>query len=85
MAAAAVTAQLAAYCASLDFAALPPAVQERTRFLVLDLAGNILRGRHDAESTPALLATARALGLGRRQCRRARRQRPLHARPAPRC
>ena len=63
MAAAAVTAQLAAYCASLDFAALPPAVQERTRFLVLDLAGNILRGRHDAESTPALLAAARALGL----------------------
>ena len=63
MAAAAVTAQLAEYCASLDFAALPPAVQERTRFLVLDLAGNILRGRHDAESTPALLAAARALGL----------------------
>ena len=60
---AAVTAQLASYCASLDFAALPPAVQERTRFLVLDLAGNILRGRHDAESSPALLAAARALGL----------------------
>ncbi len=61
--AAAVTAELAAYCASLDFAALPPAVQERTRFLVLDLAGNILRGRHDAESTPALLAAARAMGV----------------------
>lgn len=58
-----VTSQLAAYCASLDFAGLPPAVQQRTRFLVLDLAGNILRGRHDAESTPALLAAARALGL----------------------
>ena len=59
----AVTAQLASYCASLDFAVLPAGVQERTRFLVLDLAGNILRGRHDAESTPALLAAARALGL----------------------
>src|SRR6476469_73488 len=52
----AVTAELAAYCASLDFATLPPEVQERTRFLVLDLVGNIVRGRHDAESTPALLA-----------------------------
>ncbi|MBD0272992.1 MAG: MmgE/PrpD family protein, partial [Acetobacteraceae bacterium] len=60
---AAVTKQLAAYCASLDYAALPPAVQERTRFLVLDLVGNILRGRHDAESTPPLLAGARAMGV----------------------
>ena len=59
----AVTAELAAYCANLDFATLPPEVQERTRFLVLDLVGNIVRGRHDAESTPALLAAARALGL----------------------
>ena len=59
----AVTETLAAYCASLDFAGLPPDVQERTRFLVLDLVGNIIRGRHDAESTPALLAMVRALGL----------------------
>jgi 2-methylcitrate dehydratase PrpD len=61
---AAVTETLAAYCASLDFATLPAEVRERTRFLVLDLVGNIVRGRHDAESTPALLAMARALGLG---------------------
>ncbi|RYJ02764.1 MAG: MmgE/PrpD family protein, partial [Acetobacteraceae bacterium] len=60
---AAVTETIAAYCASLDFATLPPEVQERTRFLVLDLVGNIVRGRHDAESTPALLAMVRALGL----------------------
>ena len=60
---AAVTAELAAYCASLDFATLPPEVVERARFLVLDLVGNIVRGRHDAESTPALLAAVRALGL----------------------
>ena len=58
-----VTAEIAAYCAALDFATLAPEVQERTRFLVLDLVGNIVRGRHDAESTPALLAAARALGL----------------------
>lgn len=60
---AAETETLAAYCASLDFATLPPEVQERTRYLMLDLVGNIIRGRHDAESTPALLGMARALGL----------------------
>ncbi|MEN0072900.1 MAG: MmgE/PrpD family protein [Paracraurococcus sp.] len=60
---AAITAEIAAYCAKLDFASLPAEVQERTRFLVLDLVGNIVRGRHDAESTPALIAAARALGL----------------------
>ncbi|MDO9708628.1 MmgE/PrpD family protein [Paracraurococcus lichenis] len=60
---AAVTATLAEYCASLDFAALPAEVQERTRFLVLDLVGNIVRGRHDAESTAPLLEAVRALGL----------------------
>ncbi len=58
-----VTAEMAAYCATLDFATLPAEVRERTRFLVLDLVGNMVRGRHDAESTPALLAAARALGL----------------------
>jgi len=58
-----VTATLARYCSTLDFATLPAEVQERTRFLVLDLVGNILRGRHDAESTPPLLAAVRALGL----------------------
>jgi 2-methylcitrate dehydratase PrpD len=30
---------------------------------VLDFAGNAVRARHDAESTPALLAAVRALGL----------------------
>ena len=60
---AAVTAELAAYCANLDFATLPPEVQERTRFLVLDLVGNIVRARHDAESTTAFLAAARAMGM----------------------
>ena len=75
---AAVTAELAAYCASLDFATLPPEVQERTRFLVLDLVGNIVRGRHDAESTPALLAAARALGLAAGGSAVLGDSRPLH-------
>lgn len=58
-----ITEALAAHVAGLRFEALPAAVRERTRYLLLDLVGNIVRGRHDTESTPALLAAARALGL----------------------
>lgn len=58
-----VTENLAAFTAGLAYDALPAAVAERARFLVLDLVGNIIRARHEAESTPALLAGARALGL----------------------
>lgn len=58
-----ITTDLAAYCAGLKMADLPPEVVVRTRQLVLDLVGNIVRGRHDSESTPALLAAAKALGL----------------------
>jgi len=60
---AAVTRTLAEYTAGLDFRVLPEGVQTRTRFLMLDLVGNMLRGRHDTESTPPVLAAARALGL----------------------
>jgi 2-methylcitrate dehydratase PrpD len=60
---AAITAPLADFIAGLRHEALPDAVQRRTRFLLLDLVGNMLRGRHAAESTPPLLAAARALGL----------------------
>lgn len=58
-----ITTDLAAYCAALRLDCLPPEVVARARVLVLDLVGNIVRGRHDAESTPALLAATRALGL----------------------
>ncbi|MBR0644251.1 MmgE/PrpD family protein [Plastoroseomonas hellenica] len=61
--AAAVTRDLAAFSAAIEHDALPEAIRTRTRFLVLDLIGNIVRGRHDAESTAPLLATVRALGL----------------------
>ena len=60
---AAVTADLAAFSAALRWDALPAAVQERTRLLVLDLVGNMLRGRREAESTPPLIAAMTALGL----------------------
>jgi 2-methylcitrate dehydratase PrpD len=58
-----ITGQLAQFSAAIDLEALPPEVVQRARFLVLDLVGNIVRARHDAESTPSLLAATRALGL----------------------
>jgi 2-methylcitrate dehydratase PrpD len=58
-----VTETLAAFSATLRAETLPDPVRVRTRQLVLDLAGNILRGGYEAESTPALLAAARALGF----------------------
>ena len=58
-----ITQTLSAFTAGIKLADLPPDVVERARFLVLDLVGNIVRARHDAESTPALLSAARAMGL----------------------
>ncbi|WP_120008712.1 MmgE/PrpD family protein [Teichococcus vastitatis] len=60
-----VTEHLSGFAAGVALADLPPEVVARTRLLVLDLAGNAVRARHDAESTPALLAAVRALGLDR--------------------
>ncbi|HEX4262491.1 MAG TPA: MmgE/PrpD family protein [Acetobacteraceae bacterium] len=58
-----VTADLAGFTAAIALPRLPAEVVARARYLVLDLVGNIVRARHDAESTPALLAATRALGL----------------------
>ena len=58
-----ITRELSAFTAGIALDRLPAEVVARARFLVLDLVGNIIRARHDAESTPPLLAAARALGL----------------------
>ncbi len=63
-----ITAELSAFTAGITLGKIPEAVTTRARFLVLDLVGNIVRARHDAESTPALLAAARALGLAAGSC-----------------
>ncbi|WP_439577731.1 MmgE/PrpD family protein [Elioraea sp.] len=60
---AAVTNELAAWCAGIRPASLPEPVLRRAAALTLDLVGNMVRARHDAESTPALIAAVRALGL----------------------
>lgn len=61
---AAVTERFAQYAAAIRHQDLPAEVETRTRFLILDLLGNIVRGRHDAESSAPLMAAARAMGLG---------------------
>ena len=63
-----ITQALSAFTASITLEGLPPEVVVRARYLVLDLVGNIVRARHDAESTPGLLAAVKALGLDRGPC-----------------
>ena len=63
------TAKIAAFVAGLSFESLPKDVADRVKLLVLDLAGIAIRARHDAESTPALLAASRALGYADGGCR----------------
>ncbi len=63
-----VTSDLSRFTAEISWNGLPQEVRDRTRFLLLDLVGNMVRGRVDAESTPALLTAARALGLGGGSC-----------------
>lgn len=59
----AVTTTLSTWVAGATPAALPEPVLRRAAALTLDLVGNMVRARHDAESTPALIAAVRALGL----------------------
>ena len=62
-----ITSDLASFAAQVSLDSLPSKVIARIRLLVLDLAGIAVRARHDAESTPALLAAAHALGFTKGQ------------------
>jgi 2-methylcitrate dehydratase PrpD len=64
-----ITNELSAFVAGLRAEALPPEVIARARLLALDLIGNAIRARQEAESTPALLAAVRALGLAQGEAR----------------
>lgn len=58
-----ITSQLAEFVATLKPADLSAPLVDRTKLLLLDCIGNIIRARMEAESTPALLRAVKALGL----------------------
>ncbi len=62
-----ITARLSGFVADFSFEGMPEGVTERAKLLVMDILGIALRARHDAESTPSLLAAVDSLGLGRGQ------------------
>jgi len=63
-----VTRELAEFVAGLDYDDLPLAVVERTKLLLLDITGIMVRARHDAESTPSMIAALERLGLAQGDC-----------------
>ncbi|HEY1858421.1 MmgE/PrpD family protein [Acidocella sp.] len=64
-----ITDRLSNFVATLSADAIPAEVTARARMLVLDCVGNIVRARHDSESTPALLAAVKAIGLDKGEAR----------------
>jgi 2-methylcitrate dehydratase PrpD len=63
-----ITRTLAEFVRDLTFDRLPAEVRERAPKLALDLTGIMVRARHDAESTPPLIAAAKRLGLAQGAC-----------------
>ncbi len=63
-----VSLQLAEFAADLQFEDLPGDVVERTKLLILDTLGVVVRARNDAESTPALVKSIERLGLASGDC-----------------
>ncbi len=63
-----VTRKLAQFVAELSYDDLPDAVIERTKLLILDITGIMIRARHDAESTPSMIAAIGRLGLDAGDC-----------------
>ncbi|NNE83265.1 MAG: MmgE/PrpD family protein [Alphaproteobacteria bacterium] len=63
-----ITRQIAEFVDMLAYDDLPSEVIARTKLLILDIAGNVVRARHDAESTPSLLAAVERLGLADGDC-----------------
>lgn len=58
-----VTRALAEFAANLTYDDIPEEVAERTKLLIFDTVGIALRARHDAESTPPMMAAVRALSM----------------------
>ncbi len=64
----AITRDIAQFVAMTSYDALPGEVSERAKALALDLVGIALRARHDAESTPAMVAAVSRIGLASGAC-----------------
>ena len=58
-----ITATLARFAAETETGSLPPQVPARALALASDLVGSIVRAAGEAESTPALLAMLRRMGM----------------------
>ncbi|MCH8036950.1 MAG: MmgE/PrpD family protein, partial [Proteobacteria bacterium] len=63
-----ITQRLATFAAELRYQDLPAEVVERTKRLILDITGIMIRARHDAESSPSLIAAVERLGLASGPC-----------------
>ncbi|MBT5263367.1 MAG: MmgE/PrpD family protein [Rhodospirillaceae bacterium] len=59
-----VTRQLSEFAVNITYDQLPAEVAERVKLLVFDTVGIALRARHDADSTPPMLASVKTLGMG---------------------
>ena len=64
----AITRKLSSFAADLRYEDLPVAVVERTKRLILDVMGIMIRARHDAESSSSLIAAVERLGLASGPC-----------------
>ncbi len=63
-----ITRQLAEFAADLEYDTLPDDVITRTKMLIFDVTGVIVRARNDAESTPSLISAMERLGLAAGDC-----------------
>lgn len=63
-----ISRRLAEFAVNLGYEDLPADVIERTKLLILDTAGIMVRARNDAESTPAMVRALECLGLASGDC-----------------
>lgn len=63
-----ISRRLAEFAVNLAYEDLPADVVERTKLLILDTAGIMVRARNDAESTPAMVRAIEILGLASGEC-----------------
>ena len=63
-----ITEKFAEFCEQLKYEDLSPEVIKRTKLLILDTVGIIIRARHDAESTSSLVSAIDKLEMNNGSC-----------------